>query len=129
VPDEPPPGGGAPGGLPTPEGPTTLLKGTIEVQDYIGGPVMIDAFDGDHKDLSKSKRVSLVSRAKIDTPGAFEIAIPEGGKVWISAYNDINGDGRPSREEPFVEYRDNPVFADQGKLISLSLSTQHGGKK
>jgi hypothetical protein len=129
VPDEPPPGGGSPGGLPTPEGPTTLLKGTIEVQDYSGGPVMIDAFDGDHKDLSKSKRVSLVSRAKIDTPGAFEIAIPEGGKVWISAYNDINGDGRPSREEPFVDYGDNPVFADQGKRISLSLSTQHGGKK
>ena len=124
VPDEPPPGG-----LPTPEGPTTLIKGTIEVQDYSGGPVMIDAFDGDHKDLSKSKRVSLVSRAKIDTPGAFEIAIPEGGKVWISAYNDINEDGRPSREEPFVDYGDNPVFADQGKRISLSLSTQHGGKK
>ena len=129
VPDEPPPGGGGPGGLPTPEGPTTQLKGTIEVQGYSGGAVMIDAFDGDHKDLSQSKRVSLVSRAKIDAPGAFEIAIPEGGKVWISAYNDVNGDGRPSREEPFAEYGDNPVFADQGAPIQMSLSTEHGRRE
>lgn len=128
VPDEPPPGG-APGGLPTPEGPTTLLKGTIEVQGYTGGPVMIDAFDGDHRDLSQSKRVSLVSRAKVESPGAFEILVPEGGKVWISAYNDVDGDGRPSREEPFAEYGDNPVFADQGQPISMTLSTQHGRKK
>lgn len=134
VPDEPPPGGGTPGGgtpggLPTPEGPTTLVTGTIEVQGYSGGAVMIDAFDGDHRDLSQSKRVSLVSRAKIERPGDFEIAVPAGGKVWISAYNDVNGDGRPSREEPFAEYGDNPVFADQGQTISMSLSTQHGGKK
>lgn len=130
VPDEPPPGGGGtPGGLPTPEGPTTLLTGTIEVQGYSGGAVMIDVFDGDHKDLSQSKRVSLVSRAKIDGPGPFEIAVPEDGKVWISAYNDVNGDGRPSREEPFAEYGANPVFADKGEPITLSLSTEPGRKK
>lgn len=129
VPDEPPPGGGAPGGLPTPEGPTTLLRGTIQVEGYSGGPVMIDAFDGDHRDLSQSKRVSLVSRAKVEAPGAFEIAIPEDGKVWISAYNDVNGDGRPSREEPFAEYGGNPVFADKGEAITLTLSTHSGPKK
>jgi hypothetical protein len=90
---------------------------------------MIDAFDGDHKDLSQSKRVSLVSRAKIESPGAFEILVPEGGKVWLSAYNDVNGDGRPSREEPFAEFGDNPVFADQDKPVTMRLSTHHSGKK
>ncbi|MED5372256.1 MAG: hypothetical protein VX899_14650 [Myxococcota bacterium] len=131
-PMEPPPGGqiggGGQGGLPTPEGETVTLRGVIRVEGYSGGPLYIDVFDGDHRDLAaqKKQRISLVSRAKVDGPGPFEVQLPADDKLWLSAYNDIDGDGRPTRSEPFSEYPGNPVFSDAlpAELV-LELSTTH----
>jgi hypothetical protein len=100
------------------------------VVDYVQGPVLIDVFDGDHRELG-GDRPSLVGKVTVDAPGPFELQIAEGTNVWLSAYNDMDGDGRPSREEPNGEYERNPV---RGKSdvdgVTLVLSTEHNrGKK
>lgn len=106
------------------------VRGTISVADYTQGPVLIDVFDGDHRELGGA-RPSLVGKVTLDAPGPFELQIAEDTKVWLSAYNDVNGDGRPSREEPFGEYERNPV---RGKSdvdgVDFVLSTEDTrGKK
>ena len=100
------------------------VRGTISVVDYTQGPVLIDVFDGDHRELG-GDRPSLVGKVTVAEPGPFELEIAEGTNVWLSAYNDVDGDGRPSREEPFGEYERNPV---RGKSdvdgVTLVLSTE-----
>lgn len=114
VPEEPEPGlPGGPGaetitpGIPT-DGPTVVLRGEVRYPDYRSGRVRVDVFDGDQ--LDRSKRPGVVGWADLSAPGAFELTVPaSAGQVWLSAFNDANGDGKPGHSDPTGFYADNPV--------------------
>ena len=107
VPDEPPPGGGSGPGEIVPAGETVLVKGVITSEAQ--GAVVVDVFDGDHADGG----ASLVARKQLDGPGAYELKVPADSQVWISAYVDIDGDGKPNHEEPKGS-APNPVASGSG---------------
>jgi len=107
VPDEPPPGGGSGPGEIVPPGETVLVKGVISSDAQ--GAVVLDVFDGDHADGG----ARLVARKKLDGPGAYELKVPADSPVWISAYVDVDGDGKPNHEEPKGS-APNPVASGSG---------------
>jgi len=127
VPDDPPPGGAV-----VTSGPTITLSGRVEVVDYAGGQIRIDVFDGDQQELS-GPRPSVVGVARIDQPGPWSVAVPATTeKVWIGAYADENGDGRPEPKEAAGWYEGNPVVvsADQDDLrlrLSREVPPTDGG--
>lgn len=120
APGEPAPGKpGAPDGIGVPDGPTATLRGTITLADWTQGAIRIDVFDGDHSALG-GPRPGIVTRAEVEKPGPFEIVVSEGSRVWLSAFNDENLDGRPSPIEPYGEYASNPVVAN-GDVDGIEL--------
>lgn len=127
VPDDPPPGGAA-----VPSGATITLSGSVDVAGYTGGQIRIDVFDGDQQELS-GPRPSVVGVARIDGPGEWSVAVPATvEKVWIGAYADANGDGRPEPEEAAGWYEGNPVVvsANQNDLrlrLSREVPPTDGG--
>ena len=131
VPDEPPPGdpgqpppGGKPhaeGEIPPPQGVETVtLKGSVAVEGYSGGSITIDVFDGDHGAIG-GDRPNVVGRKVLDGPGSFELVVAKGTPVWLSAFNDTDGDNRPSKKEPFGTWSNNPVKT-KGDVEGLELS-------
>lgn len=124
-PNQPPPGEG---GAQAPTGPTVTLKGKVVYADYKGGPIRIDLFDGDHSNVG-GPRPGILSRGQIDAPGEFEIKVAQGSKVWVSASNDEDDDGRPSPLEPFGDYAKNPLVADEDVSgIEVTLSRREPPK-
>lgn len=130
VPNEPPPGGGPgmpgqpgqPGqpGVGSPTGPTYPVKGSL-VCAGCKGSFRIDVFDGDHGDLG-GPRPSIVTRAEVQSAGPFTLDVPQGARVWLSVFNDEDGDGRPGPTEPVGDYAENPVVAKgpvDGVVITL----------
>jgi hypothetical protein len=129
VPDEPSPGApGTAGGAAHAdkqvgfEGPTTTLRGWLRMDESIQAKIKIDVFDGDQRNIA-GPRPSLVTVASFDRPGEFEIEVPLSAKrVWLSAYADTTGDGRPSKGEPTGWYPGNPVFlSDAPDTIVIEL--------
>ena len=130
IPNEPPPGGGpgmpgGPGqpgqpGVGSPTGPTYPVKGSL-VCAGCKGSFRIDVFDGDHGDLG-GPRPSIVTRAEVQSAGPFTLDVPQGARVWLSVFNDEDGDGRPGPTEPVGDYAENPVVAKgpvDGVVIQL----------
>jgi hypothetical protein len=130
IPNEPPPGGGPgmpgqpgqPGqpGVGSPTGPTYPVKGSL-VCAGCKGSFRIDVFDGDHGDLG-GPRPSIVTRAEVQSAGPFTLDVPQGARVWLSVFNDEDGDGRPGPTEPVGDYAENPVVAKgpvDGVVIQL----------
>ena len=111
-PTVPPPGGeiGVPdGSIPPPEGvETVLLKGKVEVEDYVRGAITIDVFDGDNSRRG-GKRPEIVGRVKLDAPGPFELEVQKDITVWLSAYADQDENNRPSEEDPIGDCSCNPL--------------------
>lgn len=110
-PGEPPPGEPGPPGQPAPTGPSVTLSGTVRVPSYTKGVVRIDLFDGDQRDL-EGPRPAVVAVTRVERPGAWSARVPEGQPVWIGAYVDVDGDGRPAPSEPSGWYAANPVEAE-----------------
>ncbi|MCK6524392.1 hypothetical protein L6R49_23550 [Myxococcota bacterium] len=130
IPNEPPPGGGpgVPGqpgqpgqpGVGSPTGPTYPVKGTL-VCPGCKGSFRIDVFDGDHGDLG-GPRPSIVTRGEAPSAGPFSLDVPQGARVWLSVFNDEDGDGRPGPTEPVGDYAENPVVVSgpvDGVVITL----------
>ncbi len=121
VPDQPQPGvpdvpdaGSTARSAPV-EGPSVLLKGEVRYKDYQGGKVRLDLFDGDQRDLAK--RPSVVGWTELSAPGPFEIRVStDNDKIWLSAFNDANSNGKPDHEDPTGHYEDNPV-RPKGEVI------------
>jgi hypothetical protein len=133
VPDQPQPGAPvveiAPGE--PQQGPTITLVGEVRFADYQGGRVRVDVFDGDQKDFSA--RPSVVGWAELDAPGPFELKVPSSAeRVWISAFNDANRDGKPGHEDPTGFFADNPVALGErdvsGIVIDLVLEPPPEGE-
>ncbi len=114
VPDEPRPGGAV-------DGPTVVLSGTIDVVDDLSGRVHVDVFDGDQRAAAGggAKRPSVVGLVRLDGPGAFSVQVPQSAQtVWVGGFVDVDGNGRPSPDEPSGWLQANPVStaADVGGL-------------
>lgn len=125
TPQEPPPGGG-PGG-PT-QGPSVTLSGVIQLAQPTAGAVRIDVFDGDQRDLS-GPRPQVVGMGKIAAAGPFSVAVPQSAaKVWIGAFVDVDGDGRPGPAEPSGWYARNPVSTASGDVNNINLSLAVEGR-
>ena len=89
------------------EGPTVTVRGRVQMRDYRQGNLRIDIFDGDQLQFS-GPRPSVVSVITMDQPGTFEVQLPvSAGRVWISCFNDENGDGRPSPMDPVGYFEGN----------------------
>ena len=122
-PGQPPPGGGAhaEGEIPPPQGVETVtISGRVTVVDYQRGPITLDVFDGDHTAIG-GDRPNVVARRVLQAPGDFELVVAKGTPVWLSAFNDADGDGRPSRKEPFGSHAGNPIKTE-GDVTGLELS-------
>lgn len=126
VPDDPTPGRpDGPGpeqatpGAP-PEGPSVTLRGEVRYAEYREGKVRVDVFDGDQ--LNRSKHPGVVGWADLSGPGPFELTVPSStGKVWLSAFNDANGDGKPGHEDPTGFFAGNPLDLDDDSLTGLVI--------
>lgn len=126
VPDQPAPG------VPGADGPTVALAGTVAVEGWSGGPIRIDVFDGDQRAAAGSaKRPSVVAQATVDRPGRFEVRVStSAGRVWVGAFADENGNGRPDPRDPSGWYDRNPVLVDgdQGDIrLQLEAAPPPGG--
>jgi hypothetical protein len=108
-----------------------VIRGTISVQGWRGGPIRVDVFDGDQRDLT-GPRPSVVGGARLDQPGDFEVRVPlSAPRVWIGAFADEDRNGRPDPTDPAAWYPRNPlsVAGDQsGVLLELKADPQDRGK-
>jgi len=120
VPGEPAPG------VPGDSGPKITLQGDVTLENWIGGDIRIDLFDGDQQNLT-GPRPSVVASIRLDAPGRYSVHVSEEvEKVWLGAYADVDRDGRPGPTDPVGWYPNNPVYigADQSGLdIQLELQT------
>lgn len=108
IPDQPPPGeGGAPGEI-VPPGEAVLIQGVVHSEAQ--GVVVIDVFDGDHS----AGNAGLVARKQLDGAGAYTLKVPKDSEVWISAYADVDGDGKPSPGDARGS-APNPVATGEGR--------------
>jgi hypothetical protein len=90
--------------------------------------VRIDVFDGDQRDLS-GPRPQVVGMGKIAAAGHFSVAVPQSAaKVWIGAFVDVDGDGRPGPAEPSGWYARNPVSTASGDVNNINLSLAVEGR-
>ena len=55
----------------------------------------------------------------LDEPGPFEVEVPASvGRVWLSAFNDEDVDGRPGPLDPTGYHPDNPVSFDAEEIVT-----------
>jgi hypothetical protein len=102
------------------DGPTVTLRGEVRYADYRAGKVRVDVFDGDQ--LDRSKHPGVVGWADMSGPGSFELTVPVStGNVWLSAFNDANGDGKPGHEDPTGFLEGNPVNLGDDALTGLVI--------
>jgi hypothetical protein len=83
--------------------------------------VRVDVFDGDQRDFTK--RPGVVGWADLGAPGPFTLTVPtSAGKVWISAFNDANSNGRPDDQDPKGYHEQSPVALDDGDVDGIVLT-------
>ena len=104
------------------DGEFITIKGTIDAHNPNNRPIRIDIFDGDQQNIG-GKRPSVVVSTTIEKGTTFEIALPkEEQMLWLGAYIDEDGDGRPGPNDPSGWFSGNPVSGNQDRSqISLQL--------
>ena len=76
------------------------LKGTIQAENPNNRPIRIDIFDGDQQNIGGT-RLQWLLVLTIEAGTTFEIALPkEDQMLWVGAYIDEDGDGRPGPIDP-----------------------------
>ena len=90
------------------------VSGIISIQgtgDWKDKPIRIDIFDGDQRSL-EGPRPKVISTKRVSQLGDFSISVSKNEeKIWIGAYCDVDGDGRPGPKDPSGWYANNPVKA------------------
>jgi hypothetical protein len=79
--------------------------------------VSVNVFDGDQQAAAGAAgaRPSVVGMVRLEGAGPFSVGVPAGtAQVWIEAFADEDGDGRPGPSEPAVWYPGNPVRVAEG---------------
>jgi hypothetical protein len=122
-PSQPPPPGGADPGT-QPSIPRSAVSGVVRYEAYRQGSIRVDVFDGDQRDLSAHPGV--VAWADLPAPGPFTVQVPtSAGKVWLSAYNDANGNGRPDDQDPRGYDEGSPVGVEGGDVTGVVIALKY----
>ena len=84
--------------------------------------IRIDVFDGDQRTLGGPRPKVVANKRLVDTK-EFSISIPQKSiPLWIGAYCDVDGDGRPGPKDPSGWYDQNPLKSDKDrKEITIPL--------
>ena len=122
IPSEPGPGASEPAGASGGSAVQVAVSGSIVAPDWTPGvTIRIDVFDGDQRNLS-APRPSVVGMARISEPGPYTVSVAESAaSVWVGAYADLDGDGRPSHSEPIGWFSGNPLDLS-GTISGVDLS-------
>jgi hypothetical protein len=103
---------------PKDEKPKVTISGTVEiigVGDWNGKVIRIDVFDGDQRAL-EGPRPKVVSTKRISEQGKFSLFVDKKNiSLWLGAYCDVDGDGRPGPKDPSGWYVSNPIDSDQNQ--------------
>ena len=106
------------------DGEFVTFKGEIVADNPDQKSIRIDIFDGDQRNIG-GKRPSVVVSTTVEKGMTFEIFLPKQEQMlWIGAYIDEDGDGRPGPLDPSGWYSGNPIsgFKDQRNLrIELGI--------
>ncbi len=112
------------GGVPLPEGTAGVkVSGTVVYSDYKTGLIQIDVSDkGMFGGGSRAARPKIISLYRMDKPGAFEMEVAaNSGEIWISAYNDADRNGKPTRGEPRGNATGNPYKVGTENITGVEI--------
>lgn len=125
---QPPPSGdevpmGAP---PLPDGVKGVhIKGQVIFPGYKTGHIQIDVADRGMKGGNRGAQPKIIQLYRMEKPGAFDIEVPVNqGEVHLSAFNDENRDGRPSREEPRGSASGNPFAVKDADVSGVEITIE-----
>ncbi len=91
------------------DGDFVTISGTINASNPNNNVIRIDVFDGDQRNIG-GKRPSVVVSTTVDGGPEFEIFLPKKDQqLWVGAYIDEDGDGRPGPLDPSGWYEGNPI--------------------
>ena len=123
-PNEPPPSGQMPlGSAPLPAGTVAVtVEGMVVFADYKQGDIQIDVGDRPQAGGPSGAHPKILQLYRMEKPGPFKFEVPaEQGEVHLSAYNDENGDGKPSREEPRGQAKDGAVKVGKKPVQGITI--------
>ncbi len=112
------------GGLPLPEGTAGVkISGTVVYSDYKAGLIQIDVSDkGMFGGNNRATRPKIITLYRMDKPGPFEMEVAANtGEIWISAYNDADRNGRPTRGEPRGTAKGNPYKVGTEDITGVEI--------
>ncbi len=121
----PPEDGNIPlGGLPLPEGTKGVkISGTVTFDDYKKGLIQIDVSDkGMFGRGGRATRPKIITLYRMEKPGPFELEVAaNSGEVWLSAYNDADQNGKPTRGEPRGTATGNPYKVGTEDITGVEI--------
>ncbi len=94
------------------DGEFITISGTIDAKNPNDKPIRIDIFDGDQRNIG-GKRPSVVVSTTVEAGPEFEIFLPKKEQMlWVGAYIDEDGNGRPGPLDPSGWYSNNPISGE-----------------
>ena len=104
------------------DGEFITISGTIEANNPTNKSIRIDIFDGDQRNIG-GKRPSVVVSTTVEAGPEFEIFLPKNKQMlWVGAYIDEDGNGRPGPLDPSGWYSENPISGEEDHLrVVLTL--------
>lgn len=117
APAVPPAGPRATGGV------LATLHGVVSAPEGLSAPIRVDVFDGDQTRLD-GPRPSVVAVQQLGPARTFDIQVPLAtGQVWVGAFADLDGNGRPDPGEPTGWSSRNPI-ATTGDAVGIEISLE-----
>ena len=76
--------------------------------------IRIDIFDGDQRALGGPRPKVVANKRLSNGKKEFSVSVPQKDiSLWIGAYCDLDGDGRPGPKDPSGWYDKNPIKSHQ----------------
>lgn len=117
------------------EKPKVMLSGRVEIigdGDWEGKSIRIDVFDGDQQAIG-GPRPKVVSTKRMKQQGDFSLAVDQKDRsLWLGAYCDVDGDGRPGPNDPSGWFVQNPISSAKdrdGIVIQLAIPIEESSPK
>lgn len=110
--------------------PQVVLSGRVEIigeGSWDGKPIRIDVFDGDQRAID-GPRPKVVATKRMKQQGSFSLSLDKKDQsLWLGAYCDMDGDGRPGPKDPSGWFAQNPISSDQDRneiVIQLAIPVE-----
>ena len=112
-----------------------MLSGHVEIigeGDWEGKSIRIDVFDGDQRAID-GPRPKVVSTKRLKQQGEFSLSVDQKDQLlWLGAYCDVDGDGRPGPNDPSGWFAQNPISSVKdrdGIVIQLAIPVEENTPK